>query len=68
MAKKKKEAEVNNSVSKDEDTYTVTFGKLEGKKVKLVKRLNYCSIVSVIDTEEQRYVLNDSLVPNINKH
>ena len=66
MAKKKKEAEVNNSVSKDEDTYTVTFGKLIDKKVKLVKRLNHCSIVSVIDTEEQRYVLNEFLVSNIN--
>ena len=66
MAKKKKVEEVSNPVSKDEDTYTVTFGKLEGKKVKLVKRLNYCSIVSVIDTEEQRYVLNEFLVSNIN--
>ena len=66
MAKKKKVEEANNSVSKDEDTYTVTFGKLEGKKVKLVKRLNHCSIVSVIDTEEQRYVLNEFLVSNIN--
>ena len=66
MAKKKKVEEVSNPVSKDEDTYTVTFGKLEGKKVKLVKRLNHCSIVSVIDTEEQRYVLNEFLVPNIN--
>ena len=65
---KRRLAELNNSVSKDADTYTVTFGKLEGKKVKLVKRLNYCSIVSVIDTEEQRYVLNDSLVSNINQH
>ena len=63
---KKKVTEVNNSVSKDADTYTVTFGKLEGKEVKLVKRLNHCSIVSVIDTEEQRYVLNEFLVPNIN--
>ena len=63
---KNKVKEVNNSVSKDEDTYTVAFGKLEGKKVKLVKRLNYCSIVSVIDTEEQRYVLNEFLVSNIN--
>lgn len=68
MAKKKKEAEVNNPVSKDADTYTVNFGKLEGKKVKLIKRLNHCSIVSVIGTEEQIYVLNDSLVPNINQH
>ena len=66
MAKKEKVEEVSNPVSKDEDTYTVTFGKLEGKKVKLVKRLNYCSIVSVIDTEEQRYVLNEFLVSNIN--
>ena len=68
MAKKKKVEEVNNSESKDADTYTVTFGKLEGKKVKLVKRLNYCSIVSVIDTEEQKYVLNEFLVSNINQH
>ena len=65
---KNKVKEVNSSVSKDEDTYTVTFGKLEGKKVKLVKRLNYCSIVSVIDTEEQKYVLNEFLVSNINQH
>ena len=68
MAKKKKEAEVNISVSKDEDTYTVTFGKLIGKKVKLVKRLNRYSIVSVIDTEEQYYVSDEFLVQDINQH
>ena len=63
---KKKFAEVNNSASKDEDTYTVTFGKLEGKKVKLVKLINHCSIVNVIGTEEHYYVYNDFLSPNIN--
>ena len=68
MAKKKKVTEVNNSVSKDADTYTVTFGKLEGKKVKLVKRLNRYSIVSVIDTEEQYYVSDEFLVQDINQH
>ena len=68
MAKKKKEAEVNNSVSKDEVTYTVTFGKLIGKKVKLVKRLNRYSIVSVIGTEEQYYVSDEFLVQGINQH
>lgn len=68
MAKKKKEAEVNNSASKDADTYTVTFGKLIGKKVKLIKRLNRYSIVSVIDTEEQYYVSDEFLVQDINQH
>ena len=68
MAKKRKVAEVNNPVSKDEGTYTVTFGKLIGQKVKLVKRLNRYSIVSVIDTEEQYYVSDEFLVQDINQH
>ena len=68
MAKKKKVEEVNNSASKDADTYTVTFGKLIGKKVKLVKRLNRYSIVSVIGTEEQYYVSDEFLVQDINQH